>query len=304
MFASIPEMFLHSSDLYRNKTALKWIENDLVKSYTYKELGDNVKLLFSGLKQMGIKAGDKVAILSENRNEWIISDFAIQSLGGIVVPIYPTLPSNQVEHILKDSETKAIFVENEIQLKKLQEVKKNLKHLKVIISFEKNFKHTTSVQEFSEILKKGEKEENLGDIFREHILKINPNDICSIVYTSGTTGMPKGVMLNHRGFIKDIIDAEAVIGLSKDDIFFSFLPLSHLFERLASHWATIYKGATLFYSRSVDTVAEDIQLAQPTIMVSVPRLYEKIAAAILQKVEDGSSIKKALFNWALNTGKE
>jgi len=133
---------------------------------------------------------------------------------------------------------------------------------------------------------------------------IKTEEICTLVYTSGTTGDPKGVMLHHKGFIKDIVNAEKVLNLFPDDVFLSFLPLSHLYERLAGHWCPIYRGATIHYARSIDTVVEDITVAKPTIMVSVPRLYEKVAAAVKEQIEHSSNFKRNLFFWALGTGLE
>ena len=143
-----------------------------------------------------------------------------------------------------------------------------------------------------------------SDLFDQSLDGIQSQEICTLVYTSGTTGEPKGVMLHHNGFVKDIVNSEAVLSLYSDDVFLSFLPLSHLYERLAGHWCPMYRGAGIFYARSIETVVEDIAVARPTVMVSVPRLYEKVATAVYEQVEHSPGIKRNLFYWAIGTGLE
>ena len=224
---------------------------------------------------------------------------------GIIVPIYQTLPANQIEYILNDCEARAIFVENQYQYDKIKSIKKSLPKLEFIINFDELDDDKSNVLKYSHILTKGElHREASKEQFEKSVKSIESDEICTLVYTSGTTGHPKGVILHHEGFIKDIINAEKVLNLYPDDVFLSFLPLSHLYERLAGHWCPMYRGATIHYARSIDTVVEDIGIAKPTIMVSVPRLYEKVAAKVKEQIESGSAVKRNLFYWAIGTGLE
>ncbi|MBN2423532.1 MAG: long-chain fatty acid--CoA ligase [Calditrichaceae bacterium] len=305
MFKSIVHLLFNTIDQYGKKDALRYREGDKVVSISYEELGERVINLTHGMSVLGIKEGDKIAILSNNRPEWPITDFASFALKALVIPIYQTLPPNQIEYILNDAQVRAVFVENELQLKKIEEIKKNISTLEFIVIFDSPKTKKKGVETFSSLIVNGEKHrKEHKDFFKKSIDKIKSEEICTIVYTSGTTGNPKGVMLHHKGFVQDIINAEAVLNIYPDDVFLSFLPLSHLYERLAGHWTPIYRGATIYYARSIDTVIEDIAEARPTIMVSVPRLYEKVASAVQDQVEHGPAVKRNLFYWAIGTGLE
>ena len=305
MFKSIVHLLFNTIDQYGKKDALRYREGEKVASVSYEELGERVINLAHGMAALGIKEGDKIAILSNNRPEWPITDFASFALKAVVVPIYQTLPPNQIEYILNDAKVRVIFVENEIQLKKIEEIKKNIPTLEYIIIFDPLKTKKKGIETFSSLLVNGEKHRHdHKDFFKKSIDRIKSEEICSLVYTSGTTGNPKGVMLHHKGFVEDIINAEAVLNIYPDDVFLSFLPLSHLYERLAGHWTPMYRGATIHYARGIDTVIEDIAEAHPTIMVSVPRLYEKVASAVQDQVEHGPAVKRNLFYWAIGTGLE
>ncbi|HEX9973456.1 MAG TPA: AMP-binding protein, partial [bacterium] len=305
MFRSITHMLLNSIEKYPDKDALRFRRAGTLRHYTYREFGELIQALTHGLAAMGLKAGDKIAILSNNRPEWTIADFAGLSLRGVVVPIYQTLPPNQIAYILKDSETRAIFVEDETQYEKIVQIRKKAPKLKFVFSFQEISDAEGQVQSFDQLIAMGkEHQERQPNLFHESINKIEPLEICSMVYTSGTTGDPKGVMLHHHGFITDIINADAVLNIEPEDVFLSFLPLSHLYERVAGHWTPMYKGATIHYSQSIDTVIDDISEAKPSVIVSVPRLYEKIAARVQEQVEHGSAIKQKIFYWALEVGRK
>jgi len=200
--------------------------------------------------------------------------------------IYQTLPANQIEYILNDCEARAIVVENQLQYEKIRSIKKSLPKLEFIICIDEVKMDRSIDIKYNHVLTKGQLYQEVNeDLFEKSVNSIKSEEICTLVYTSGTTGNPKGVMLHHKGFIKDIINAEKVLNLFPDDVFLSFLPLSHLYERLAGHWCPMYRGATIHYARSIDTVVDDIVIAKPTIMVSVPRLYEKVAAKVKESPE-------------------
>ena len=305
MFQSLVQMLFNSIEKYPDKDALRFRRAGKLRHYTYREFGEMIQALTHGLAAMGLKAGDKIAILSNNRPEWTIADFAGLSLRCVVVPIYQTLPPNQIAYILKDSETRAIFVEDETQYEKIVQIRKKAPRLKFVFSFQEISDAEGQVQSFDQLIALGKEHQGRQpNHFHESINKIESKEICSMVYTSGTTGDPKGVMLHHHGFITDIINADAVLNIIADDVFLSFLPLSHLYERVAGHWTPMYKGATIHYSQSIDTVIDDIAEAKPSVIVSVPRLYEKISARVLEQVEHGSAIKQKIFYWALEVGRK
>ena len=300
MFQSVPQMLFNTIENHANKDVFRYKRDGETKSITYEELKVTITKLVHGLLQKGIVEGDKIAILSNNRPEWPIADFSAFILHGVVVPIYQTLPPNQIEYILKDANVRAIFVEDNEQYTKIKQIKDNLPNLEFIFSFSDIKDAHSDIETFDALIQRGA-DGNSAKI-KELIDSIDPDEICSLVYTSGTTGKPKGVMLHNRGFITDIINSEAVLNLLPEDVFMSFLPLSHLYERLAGHWCPIYRGATIHYAQSINTVVQDIAEAKPTVMVSVPRLYEKIAAAVFEQVDNGSMVKRKIFNWALKTG--
>ncbi len=303
MFRTVVHMLFDTIQKYPAKDALRIKRNGKIQAFSYQQVGENITLLTHGLKEQGIKAGDRIAILSNNMPEWMMTDIALFCLRGVVVPLYQTLPPAQLAYILKDAGARSIFVQNQQQYDKIKEIKSQLPQLEFIFSFENWAGKAEQILTFDQLLEIGRRQQLKNpDFFRQAVDAIDPQDLCSLVYTSGTTGEPKGVMLNQKGFIIDIINAESVLSLYPDDVFLSFLPLSHLYERLAGHWCPLYRGATIHYAQSIETVIQDIAEARPTVMVSVPRLYEKVAATVYEQIENSSSLKRNLFYWALNTG--
>ncbi|HES59389.1 MAG TPA: long-chain fatty acid--CoA ligase, partial [Caldithrix sp.] len=271
MFKSIPDLFFKSVEKFSKKDLFRYLQDGKVKQISYGEFSENVKNLTHGFWNLGLKAGDRIAILSNNRPEWVASDMSGFCMHAVIVPIYQTLPANQIEYILNDCQARAICVENQLQYDKIAKIKKALPKLEFIITFDEIEKGKSKVTNYNQLLTEGELDREANkDKFEKSVKSIKPEEVCTLVYTSGTTGHPKGVMLHHKGFIADIINAEKVLNLFPDDVFLSFLPLSHLYERLAGHWTPMYRGVTIHYARSIDTVVEDIGIAKPTIMVSVP----------------------------------
>lgn len=302
---TVPEMLFETIARFPENTALKIRKGRGYQTFTYAELGRSIEQLTHGLASLGINSGDKIAILSNNRPEWPMSDFAVFCLQAVTVPLYQTLPPNQIEYILKDAQARAVLVENQEQYDKIHEIDGLLPNLEFIITYEAVESGTRTVHHFFEVIEAGKKHlhENNG-FFQKNIAAIDPEQICSMVYTSGTTGDPKGVMLNHKGFIHDIIHSEARLNLKSTDTFLSFLPLSHLYERLAGHWCPMYVGGMIHYAQSITTVIDDLKDAQPDVIVGVPRVFEKIAAKVLEQVEQSSPLKQSIFSWAQKIGKQ
>ncbi len=273
------------------------------------QVAEDVQSIAAYLIEKGIDHGDRVGILSENRYEWAIVDLAIQLIGGINVSLYTTLPPSQCEFILKDSDTELFFVSTGIQLKKAVEVFDNCEFLSEVIAFDepklKSLTENDFVNLFEDVMNEGAK---LYAKHKEEIEKrsnaVEPEDISTLIYTSGTTGNPKGAMLTHHNIVSNVKAATQHIYWDDKDRSLSFLPLCHSFERTAGYYAIISCGAEIYYAESVDTVSKNMPEVKPTVMVSVPRLFEKIYNLIIKSVEEGSNTKKAIFNWAVEVGRK
>ncbi len=305
MQKSVIHLLLNSIEKYPDKDIFRYKKEGHYTGITYREFGEKMRLLCYGLHAAGLNPGDRIAILSYNRPEWPMCDFAIFSLKAITVPVYHTLPPNQIKYILQDAGVRAIFVENQVQLNKIISILPECPDLTFVIPMDDIASDSEKIIAWPDLMTRGEKERKKNsDFFDNNIESINPEDICSIVYTSGTTGSPKGVMLHHKGFVIDVVNSEGVFGIYPEDVFLSFLPLSHLYERLGGHWCPIYRGATIGYAEDISTVIDDIQQIRPTVMVSVPRLYEKISNSVMEQIETGSALKQKIFYWALRTGRK
>jgi long-chain acyl-CoA synthetase len=270
-------------------------------SYTpisHKEVADRVRHAARGLASLGVRRGDRVGILSENRPEWAIADFACLTAGLTDVPIYPTLPADQIAYILKDSGAIAIFVSNKEQAEKIRQIRSQVPALKTVIGFDDV--PGLANMSMADLEKRGAEGETSGSIatYREDALLVKPDDLATIIYTSGTTGEPKGVMLSHDNIYSNVEASRKAIPFEGKDIGLSFLPLSHIFERMAGHYMMFATGTSIAYAESIDTVAANMGEVRPTLVLSVPRLYEKMYARILETALTGGFLKKKIFFWA------
>lgn len=308
------------TDLYRN-LVLKYENSDKTafaykpspdegyKTITWSEVRDDVTSIASYLLDQGVEKGDRVAILSENRYEWAVVDLAVQAVGAMNVSLYATLPPNQCEYILQDSEAKIFFVSTGIQLKKAIEVFDNCKDLKQVIAFDEpkvqEYIDKEYVKLYDTVCTAGSKAEpQQADTLKKRMKNISPEDVATLIYTSGTTGKPKGAMLTQRNIVSNVKAAHEAISISETDRCLSFLPLCHSFERTGGYYAMMAGGAEIYYAESVDTVARNMLEAHPTIVVSVPRLFEKIYNLVKKNVQEGSAIQQSIFNWALDVGEK
>ena len=256
-----------------------------------------VRALRLGLKSLGLKEGDRVAILSENRVEWALSDLAVLCSGGVNVPIYSTLKPDTIRYILEDCRPATIFVSNQEQAEKLQAIRNDLPFLNDIISYDQV--DVPGIMTWDQLLRIGR---NLVEQDppppSQDCARVDRDSPCSIIYTSGTTGNPKGVVLSHWNFVSNVLAIHEVIPLFESDKTLSFLPLSHVLERMAGYYTAIHCGAGIAYAQRMDTVPVDIQETRPTILISVPRLYEKIYAKVMSTAVGGGGLKKNIFLWA------
>jgi long-chain acyl-CoA synthetase len=284
-------------DALNHKVGSDWIN---ISAETFVERVRNVAL---GLAELGIKPGDRIALLSENRPEWSIADLAILSLGAINVPIYTTQAVDQIRYILTDSGTRAIFVSNKKLFKHAKEALAGLDFLEKIIFFDSSGIEDIQRSTTLETLEKNGEERaiNKPAAFGAYLKAIRADDLATIIYTSGTTGEPKGVMLTHANFVSNVLATTGGLPISSTDIALSVLPLSHIFER-TGFYIFCYSGVSVYYTASFDQVAENLREVRPTVMTAVPRLFEKVYHKIIKKGLSQKGWKARVFERSLTVG--
>ncbi len=306
-FSTIPEMFKNITDKYANDTRpMLMVKRDgAYRPLTYSEVRKTVNHTACGLAALGIQRGDRVSIIAENRPEWLYSDQAIAALGAISVPIYPTMTAKQNEYIFNDATVKAVIVSNQFQLNKVLTVLNNTPSLKhVIVMNEGVAAVAANIITMSYLQKLGEEFERREPGFLDKTRStVRPEDLLTLIYTSGTTGNPKGVMLTHNNLCSNIIDASTCINIDEDDVLLSFLPLSHSFERMAGNYTAVASGGTIAYAESIETVATNMLEVRPTIVTTVPRLFERIHGRIMKQLDSAPAHRRKIFFWAIETGK-
>jgi len=301
--ASLPGLCLAATlkhgkqDALNHKVGTDWIN---ISAETFVERVRNVAL---GLAELGIKPGDRIALLSENRPEWSIADLAILSLGAINVPIYTTQAVDQIRYILTDSGTRAIFVSNKKLFKHAREALAGLNFLEKIIFFDASAIEDVQRSTTLETLEKSGQERaiNKPGAFGAYLKAIRTDDLATIIYTSGTTGEPKGVMLTHANFVSNVLATTGGLPISSTDIALSVLPLSHIFER-TGFYIFCYSGVSVYYTASFDQVAENLREVRPTVMTAVPRLFEKVYHKIIKKGLSQKGWKRRVFVRSLDIG--
>ncbi len=291
----------HSIKHYGSKPALAHKpKGGTYQDISYAELGEAVDAFSKGLNALGVGKDDRVAILSENRPEWAITDFGTLKAGAVTVPMFSTLTAAQVGYILKDSGSKIICVSTEAQLKKVLSIRDEVPTLEQIICFDPIEGETPEgVIQFEAVC---DLEGEVQGIGVRNPSYASEDDIATIIYTSGTTGDPKGVMLTHANFISNLRACKSLIDVNESDVLLSFLPLSHVFERLGGHYVPLFSGAKIAYAESTFTVAQNMREVAPTVMLSVPRLYETMHDRILRAVQEGSPLKQKIFHWGVSVG--
>ena len=295
---TLNQLFFDAADRFKKPDALQYRKDGAYRPISHAQILERVRHVARGLSSLGIRRGDRVAILSENRPEWAIADFACLTGGMTDVPIYPTIPAEQIAYILKDSGATAIFVSNQPQAEKIRQIRTQLPSLKAVIGFD-DLPGLANLS-INELEKRGVAGENRDTIatYREDAMTVKPDDVATIIYTSGTTGEPKGVMLTHDNIFSNVQAARTAIPFEGEDTALSFLPLSHIFERMGGHYLMWATGTSIAYAESIDTVPVNLQEVKPTIVLSVPRLYEKMYARVLETALTGGFLKKKIFFWA------
>jgi long-chain acyl-CoA synthetase len=295
---TLNQLFFEAVSKYNRPDALQVKRGGVYQPISHTEVAERVRRAARGLSSLGVRRGDRVAILSENRPEWAIADFACLTTCLTDVPIYPTLPADQIAYMLKDSGAVAVFVSNKLQAEKIREIRAQLPALKTVIGFD-DIPGLTNMS-IADLEKRGAQGENRESIaiYREDALTVKPDDLATIIYTSGTTGEPKGVMLTHDNIYGNVQASRTAIPFEGRDVGLSFLPLSHIFERMAGHYLMFATGTSIAYAESIDTVPVNLQEVRPTLVLSVPRLYEKMFARVLETALTGGFLKKNIFFWA------
>jgi long-chain acyl-CoA synthetase len=294
-------MLEHSIQHYGSKPALAHKpKGGTYQDISYTELGESVDAFSKGLTALGVQKDDRVALLSENRPEWTITDFGSLKAGAVTVPMFSTLTAAQVGYILKDSGSKIICVSTSRQLEKVTAIRDEVPTLEQIIVFDRiEGECPEGVIQFEAVCELDGDGQGIGVRNPSYA---SEDDIATIIYTSGTTGDPKGVMLTHANFISNLQACKSLIDISDADVLLSFLPLSHVFERLGGHYVPLFSGAKVAYAESTFTVAQNMREVAPTVMLSVPRLYETMHDRILRAVQEGSSLKQKIFHWGVSVG--
>ncbi len=295
---TIPQKFKETAEKFAKRPALKFKYHGAYISISFAELQNRVEIMSQGLQELGIKKGDRIAILSENRSEWARADLAALTLGAVTVPVHTTLSPKIIKHILNDSGSRAVLVSNQEQFNKLMLVISELPELETIIYINlddpASYHLAKKLISLEEVMALGEKST------QEISVSISPDDIASIVYTSGTTAVPKGVMLTHHNFLFDAEAAVTAVPVDEHDILLSFLPLSHVLERTAGYYAPlICRGCSIAYAENIKTLKTNLKEIKPTILVAIPRIFEKVHDGIWAKVKEGGKAKYKIFTWAL-----
>ena len=273
-------------------------ENGQWRPYSTQEVADIVNQISTGLLQLGVSCGDlsdegrdKVAILSKNRPEWLLLDLAVQQIGAVLTPFYPTINVNELEFVLNDAQVKIVFVNDEEIFNKLMSIRGRVPSLQHIFTFE----HVANARHWKEML--GSPDQAMLERIASVSNRIRGEDLATIIYTSGTTGTPKGVMLSHHNILSNVMVSIPCFPPGEHMRALSFLPLNHILERMVSY-LYIFRGTSIFYGESMDTIGEDLKEVKPHVFVTVPRLIEKMYDRIMQKGGEQKGIKRKLFFWA------
>jgi long-chain acyl-CoA synthetase len=269
------------------------------------EFRDTVRYLATGLHHLGLKPGDRVAILSENRPEWAMADFAILTSTAVTVPVYPTLLGWQIEYILNDSGAVAVICSNEEQMKKVAGIRDHCPHIHNVIVCDPPPTLPAGVLSFAQVVEDGQRADDdaARSRFDETRAKAKSEDVATLVYTSGTTGNPKGAMLTHGNIASNVLATCKVLPIEHGMTGLSILPLSHILERMGDY-AYFYRGCTIAYAESVTKVGENLREVRPDLFAAVPRLFEKMRTTILDNVAVQSGSKQKIFKWALGIAEQ
>ena len=303
---TIPHFCIESFRRNGKRDALAYKIDGIWSYFSGPEVIERIKRIALGLSRLGIEAGDRIAIISENRPEWSLTDLAILSLRAITVPIYTTQAVEQIRYILEDSGAKMLFVSGKKLLRHAENAIQSVERIEKMIFFDAGAKPENDKRAISlaDVEKHGSEQEKIDSkSFEDLLSKVETNDLATIIYTSGTTGEPKGVMLTHENFVSNIIAVSKGLPIRSSDRSLAVLPLSHIFERTV-FYVLCANGVSIHYCAAFDQIASHLQEVRPTIMTAVPRLFEQVYHKIVKKGKAAGGWKTSLFEWALVVGQD
>ncbi len=301
MGQTLPQMVFSRVTIYGDQTVMRRKKSARYQDISWRQLGNQIRAFGHSLMALGLKPQQQVGIMAPNCPEWAFADLAIMAAGGHTVPVYHTEGLKTITYILADAECRFLFTHSPMQADKLLQLRSELPQLEKIILLE-GTAQADEVLSLQEFLQLGERFEN--QLFEQQLAQGQRQDLATLVYTSGTTGDPKGAMLSHDNILSNLEACCQLIEISHQDECLSFLPLSHIFERMAGYYLMLHQGVTIAYAESIDTVPANLAEIKPTIVLSVPRLYEKMYNRVLERVTTGPWLKKQLFFLAINLGKQ
>ncbi len=311
--STISKLFLKKTTKSPHRKAIGWVDGSELHFYNNEEYLQKVRTIFYGLIKLGIQTQDRVAILAQTSKEWHFCDLAAMCARAVVTPVYPTYLAHEVEYILNHSETKILILENEAQFQKILEIQDKLTHVKTIValkdiseaSVEKLSKNII-FQSYQLFIDNGTLEsQNSPKLFEASVESSDPQEMASIIYTSGTTGEPKGAVISQHAFMKMLSNVQSGLktNILPTDRTLTFLPLSHVFGRCDSMLNLIFDFECVF-AESLDRVVDNLAVAKPTLLLAVPRIFEKVYSKILENIQKENELKKKVFDWALSASND
>ncbi|RMH17976.1 MAG: hypothetical protein D6701_06925, partial [Gemmatimonadetes bacterium] len=299
---TLSQMFLDTVERCGDRVAFRYFPapEPTLADVSYREVAERVRAVVGGLKAGGLERGDRIALLAPNRVEWAVTDYGALCAGVVDVPVYNTLTAPQIAYILEHSGARMIFVASPEEMERVREAAAELGRALPIVIFDPPAGGLPEgVRSFADFLDEGRRTMDAAPegLFEEEVRAARPDDLATLIYTSGTTGDPKGVMLSHNNVYSNVVACSRVLPFSREDLTLSFLPLSHVLQRMVDY-LTFCSGTTIAYARSIHTVADDMKVVCPTIVVSVPRLFEKVYNAVME----AEGVKRALVQWAREVG--
>jgi long-chain acyl-CoA synthetase len=297
---TLPEVFERIRRDHEKPDTLNYKRDGAWHSISTSEMLARIRHIALGLRSLGVRPGERVAILSESCPEWVLADGGCQFAGAIDVPIYPTLTPSQVRYIMQDCGARVLFVSNKTKHREVAEVLRECLALEHVVLFETGAgsNECLSLDDLEARGRQLAESQRLEDL----VAACKPEDLATIIYTSGTTGEPKGVMLTHGNLVSNLIDCSEKFEFGKDDVSLSVLPLSHIFERQAMYMY-LHHGMSVFFAESLEQTGANMREVHPTVFVGVPRIFEKIYARIKDKAAEKGRANIALLNWAVEVGK-